>query len=82
MCEDEDGEGFKTQLLSRSSVAVSTSQDFDDNATITAFWGEKKKASETLASIEQLSREEKVQRFLLFQSPWHRVCLFCVCTPD
>ena len=19
---------------------------------------------------------------LLFQSPWHRVCLFCVCTPD
>ncbi len=26
-----------TQLLSSSSVAVSTSQDFDDNATITAF---------------------------------------------
>lgn len=31
----------KIQLLSRSSVAVSTSQDFDDNATITAFWEEK-----------------------------------------
>lgn len=28
----------KIQLLSSSSVAVSTSQDFDDNATITAFW--------------------------------------------
>lgn len=27
----------KIQLLSSSSVAVSTSQDFDDNATITAF---------------------------------------------
>lgn len=25
------------QLLSNNSVAVSTSQDFDDNATITAF---------------------------------------------
>lgn len=33
----------KIQLLSSSSVAVSTSQDFDDNATITAFWEEKQK---------------------------------------
>lgn len=30
--------GVKIQLLRRSSVAVSTSQDFDDNATITAFF--------------------------------------------
>lgn len=34
-------EWSKIQLLSSSSVAVSTSQDFDDNATITAFWGKK-----------------------------------------
>lgn len=34
---DEEEEGVKIQLLSSSSVAVSTSQDFDDNATITAF---------------------------------------------
>lgn len=34
--EGSDG-GVETQLLSSSSVAVSTSQDFDDNATITAF---------------------------------------------
>lgn len=33
---EEDDVGF--QLLSSSSVAVSTSQDFDDNATITAFF--------------------------------------------
>lgn len=33
----------KIQLLSSSSVAVSTSQDFDDNATITAFCGGNKK---------------------------------------
>jgi len=37
----EDEEGVKIQLLSSSSVAVSTSQDVDDNATITAFWEEK-----------------------------------------
>lgn len=36
---DADEVGF--QLLSSSSVAVSTSQDFDDSATITAFWEEK-----------------------------------------
>ena len=35
---DQEEDGVKIQLLSRSSVAVSTSQDFDDNATITAFW--------------------------------------------
>lgn len=29
------------QLLRSSSVAVSTSQDFDDKATITAFWKDK-----------------------------------------
>lgn len=39
----QDEEGVKIQLLSSSSVAVSTSQDFDDNATITSFWGEKNK---------------------------------------
>lgn len=39
---DQDEEGVKIQLLSSSSVAVSTSQDFDDNATITAFWEERK----------------------------------------
>ncbi len=51
MCEEgrwgsrgKDEEGVKIQLLSSSSVAVSTSQDFDDNATITAFWEEKQKA--------------------------------------
>ncbi len=38
--QGEDEEGVKIQLLSSSSVAVSTSQDFDDNATITAFWEE------------------------------------------
>lgn len=37
--EGSDG-GVETQLLSSSSVAVSTSQDFDDNATITAFCGD------------------------------------------
>lgn len=35
--QEEDERGVKIQLLSSSSVAVSTSQDFDDNATITAF---------------------------------------------
>lgn len=35
--------GVKIQLLRRSSVAVSTSQDFDDNATITAFWRQKQR---------------------------------------
>lgn len=35
--QDSDEAGTNFQLLSRSSVAVSTSQDFDDNATITAF---------------------------------------------
>jgi len=30
--------GCEAQLLSSNSVAVSTSQDFDDKATITAFW--------------------------------------------
>lgn len=32
---------LSVQLLSSNSVAVSTSQDFDDSATITAFWGKK-----------------------------------------
>lgn len=36
--QEEDEEGVRIQLLSSSSVAVSTSQDFDDNATITAFF--------------------------------------------
>lgn len=35
---EEDKLGIENQLLSSSSVAVSTSQDFDDNATITAFF--------------------------------------------
>lgn len=35
----------RIQLLSSSSVAVSTSQDFDDNATITAFCKEKREIS-------------------------------------
>lgn len=34
---NKDEGGVKIQLLSSSSVAVSTSQDFDDNATITSF---------------------------------------------
>lgn len=35
---EEDEGGVRIQLLRSSSVAVSTSQDFDDNATITAFF--------------------------------------------
>lgn len=36
--DQEEYDRRQIQLLRRSSVAVSTSQDFDDNATITAFW--------------------------------------------
>lgn len=42
------------QLLSSSSVAVSTSQDFDDNATITAFWEEKEQGGSEGRSTEHL----------------------------
>lgn len=78
--QEEDEEGVKIQLLSSSSVAVSTSQDFDDNATITAFWEERQKAFRVLFCSRIQHRRKN--GFLLFQSPWHRVCLFCVCTPD
>lgn len=72
----------KIQLLSSSSVAVSTSQDFDDNATITAFWkrADKRAVKEWDISATALKRER--EKCVLFQSPWHRVCLFCVCIPD
>lgn len=36
--EDDVKAVVKIQLLISSSVADSTSQDFDDKATITAFW--------------------------------------------
>lgn len=29
-----------------------------------------------------LQQTLQAERYLLFQSPWHRVCLFCVCTLD
>lgn len=45
--------GVEIQLLRRSSVAVSTSQDFDDNATITAFWRQKQRLA-LICSIMQL----------------------------
>lgn len=73
----------KIQLLSSSSVAVSTSQDFDDNATITAFW---KRADKRAVKGRDISgtafKRRQRERCVLFQSPWHRVCLFCVCIPD
>lgn len=69
----------KIQLLSSSSVAVSTSQDFDDNATITAFWEEKIKSIKKIGILQNF---KKTEIDLLFQSPWHRVCLFCVCILD
>lgn len=71
----------KIQLLSSSSVAVSTSQDFDDNATITAFW---KRADKRTVKDRDISATafKKRKKCVLFQSPWHRVCLFCVCIPD
>lgn len=74
----------KIQLLSSSSVAVSTSQDFDDNATITAFWkrADRRAVKEWDISATALKREREREKCVLFQSPWHRVCLFCVCIPD
>lgn len=52
----EDEEGVKIQLLSSSSVAVSTSQDFDDNATITAFFS--KPMEQSLFILRMYSRLE------------------------
>lgn len=68
MCEDEDGEGFKTQLLSRSSVAVSTSQDFDDNATITAFWGEKKRHQKLWLQLSNSVENKKFRDSYFFKA--------------
>ena len=69
--QEEDEEGVQTQLLSRSSVAVSTSQDFDDNATITAFWGENKQ-KKIVNTIPICSRHRKCKRssqILTFSKP-------------
>lgn len=51
----------KIQLLSSSSVAVSTSQDFDDNATITAFWkrADRRAVKEWDISATALKRERE-----------------------
>lgn len=73
---------LKIQLLSSSSVAVSTSQDFDDNATITAFWKRADKYAVKERDISAIALKRERERCALFQSPWHRVCLFCVCIPD
>ena len=64
----------KIQLLSRSSVAVSTSQDFDDNATITAFWEEEtiQKHSFILQQSSAVQRTvggNQVREILTFSKP-------------
>lgn len=58
--EDEGG-ARSTQLLSSSSVAVSTSQDFDDNATITAFCGGKQNQSHMLIYSARVSHHDSKQ---------------------
>lgn len=53
----------KIQLLSSSSVAVSTSQDFDDNATITAFWEEEENPLRKLGYYRILKKQRQTYFF-------------------
>lgn len=53
----------KIQLLSSSSVAVSTSQDFDDNATITAFWEEKINSIRKIGILQNLKKKQRYTYF-------------------
>lgn len=57
------------QLLSSSSVAVSTSQDFDDNATITAFWEKNNTTVGVSGSLHQREIEKKKTILLTFSNP-------------
>lgn len=56
------------QLLSSSSVAVSTSQDFDDNATITAFWEKNNTTVRVSGSLHQREIEKKNYSSYFFKS--------------